>query len=96
MTTLQMVKLALRITSDSFDAELNMLIQAALKDLKIAGAKGSNIVENDQLTLMAIITYCKMRFGEPDEYDRLKKSYDEQKAQLVTATGYTKWTAEDD
>lgn len=96
MTILQMVKLALRITTDDFDAELNMLIQAAMKDLRIAGANGSNIVETDQLTRMAIITYCKMRFGEPDEYDRLKKSYDEQKAQLVTATGYTKWTAEDD
>ena len=56
MTTLQMVKLALRITTDDFDAELNMLIQAAMKDLKIAGANGSNIVETDQLTLMAIIT----------------------------------------
>ena len=30
-------------------------------------------------------------FGEPDEYDRLKKSYDEQKAQLSTCTGYTDW-----
>jgi hypothetical protein len=96
MTTLEAVKLALRITTDAFDAELRLLISAALKDLKIAGANGSNIVETDDLTRLAIITFCKMRFGEPDEYDRLKRSYDEQKAQLSTATGYTKWSREDD
>jgi hypothetical protein len=33
-----------------------------------------------------------MNFGEPDQYDRLKKSYDEQKAQLGMATGYTTWS----
>jgi hypothetical protein len=32
-----------------------------------------------------------MNFGEPEDYDRLKASYDEQKAQLSTATGYTHW-----
>ena len=96
MTTLEAVKLALRITTDAFDAELRLLIAAALKDLKIAGANGSNIVETDDLTRLAIITFCKMRFGEPDEYDRLKRSYDEQKAQFSTATGYTKWSREDD
>lgn len=31
-------------------------------------------------------------FGaETEEYDRLKAAYDEQKAQLRTATGYTDW-----
>lgn len=95
-TTLERVKLALRISTDAFDSELALLIQAAQKDLRIAGANGANVNESDPLTLLAITTYCKMHFGAPDEYDRLKRSYDEQKAQLCTATGYTKWTAEDD
>jgi hypothetical protein len=34
----------------------------------------------------AAITYVAMNFGDPDDYDRLKKSYDEQKAQLATFT----------
>ena len=85
-TTLQRVKLALRVTTDAFDDELNLLIQAAQKDLKIAGANGSNVNESDALTLLAITTYCKMHFGAPDEFDRLKRSYDEQKAQLATFT----------
>ena len=87
---LELVKLALRITTDAFDAELNMLIAAAQTDLGIAGVKLP--AELDPICKRAIITYCKMNFGEPDEYDRLKASYDEQKAQLSMATGYTTWT----
>lgn len=84
------IKLALRITTDAFNAELTDLLNAALLDLGIAGVTNDDI--NDPLILRAVITYCKLHFGQPDDYDRLKRSYDEQKAQLVTATGYTTWT----
>ncbi|MBR2895902.1 MAG: DNA-packaging protein [Oscillospiraceae bacterium] len=87
---LELVKLALRITTDAFDTELNLLIAAAQTDLGIAGI--TLPAELDPICQRAIITYCKMNFGEPDEYDRLKASYDEQKAQLSMATGYTTWT----
>jgi hypothetical protein len=87
---LELVKLALRITTDAFDTELNLLIAAAQTDLGIAGV--TLPAELDPICQRAIITYCKMNFGEPDEYDRLKASYDEQKAQLSMATGYTEWT----
>lgn len=84
------VKLALRITTDAFDSELNDLIDAAKADLGIAGV---NVPEEiDAIVSRAITTYCKLNFGEPDEYNRLKASYDEQKAQLSMATGYTTWT----
>lgn len=98
MTMLLKVKLALRITTDAFDSELTDLIQAALADLGIAGVwdvtNDSPFTDTttDALVTRAVITYCKAHFGEPDEYDRLKASYDEQKAQLKTATGYTVWT----
>lgn len=87
---LELVKLALRITTDAFDNELNMLIEAAQADLGIAGVV---LPENlDPICQRAVVTYCKLHFGEPDDYDRLKASYDEQKAQLSMATGYTEWT----
>lgn len=86
---LEKVKLALRITTDAFDSELNDLIEAAQLDLGIAGVVVP--AEVDAIVSRAIITYCKLNFGEPDEYDRLKASYDEQKAQLSMATGYTTW-----
>lgn len=88
---LDKIKLALRITTDAFDGELNDLADAALLDMGVAGVTNDSTA--DPLIIRAVITYCKMHFGEPDEYDRLKKSYDEQKAQLVTATGYTDWGA---
>lgn len=83
------VKLALRITTDAFDSELTELIEAAKLDLGVAGVVIP--AEIDAIVSRAIVTYCKVNFGSPDEYDRLKASYDEQKAQLGMATGYTAW-----
>lgn len=86
---LEKVKTALRISTDAYNDELNDLIQAAKVDMGIAGVLIPE--EVDAILTRAIITYCKMSFGLPEDYDRLKRSYDEQKAQLVTATGYTEW-----
>jgi hypothetical protein len=87
---LEKVKMALRITTNAYDDELNDLISAAQTDLGIAGVVLPETL--DAICQRAIITYCKLHFGEPDDYDRLKASYDEQKAQLSMATGYTEWT----
>lgn len=90
---LDKVRNALRIstnTNDAINQELEDLIEAAKLDLGIAGVVIPDTI--DALVTKAIITYCKMSFGLPEDYDRLKRSYDEQKAQLRTATGYTDWT----
>lgn len=76
---LEYVKVALRITTDDFDEELKGLINAAKADLHLIANKVS---ETDPLTKQAIVTYCKCNFGQPDNYDKLKASYDEQKAQM--------------
>ena len=89
MTTLDKVKMGLRIKTTAYDEELTDLIKAAQLDMGIAGVVVPSAL--DEIVTRAIITYCKMSFGLPEDYDRLKKSYDEQKAQLVTATGYTDW-----
>lgn len=85
---LKLVKTALRIKTDVFDAEIKSLIDAAVLDMGVAGVDPEDI---DNLVVRAIITYCKMSFGLPEDYDRLKRSYDEQKAQLSNASGYTRW-----
>lgn len=87
---LDKVKLALRISTNAFDSELTDLIAAAKQDLGIAGVEIPNAI--DEIVTRAIITYCKMSFGLPEDYDRLKRAYDEQKAQLSNATGYTDWS----
>ena len=86
---LDQVKMALRIKTNVYDSELTYLIAAAKLDLGIAGVVLPG--ELEELVTRAIITYCKLSFGIPEDYDRLKVSYDEQKAQLSTATGYTDW-----
>ena len=74
---LDKVKLALRITTTAFDSELNDLIAAALADLGLAGV--TTLTETDPLIIRAVTTYCRVNFGQPDDYDRLKASYDEQR-----------------
>lgn len=88
MIALNDVKTALRITTNDFDDEITSLMNACVRDLEI---RGVNIVD-DELIDIAVITYVKMRFGNPDNYDKLKRSYDEQKAQLSMATGFTTWS----
>jgi len=86
---LDAVKLALRISTSAFDSEISDLISAAQLDLGVAGVIVPSTI--DALVKTAVITYCRLHFGQPDDYDRLKRSYDEQKAQLATCTGYTDW-----
>lgn len=83
------VKRTLRLTTNVFDEDIEDLIDAALGDLGIAGV--DNLDDSDPMIIRAIETYCKLHFGEPEEADRLKRSYDEQKAQLSTNSRYTTW-----
>ena len=86
---LEAVKRALALKTDAYDEQLEGLIAAGLKDMEIAGVVISD--ETDPIVLQAIITYCRMSFKSPDDYDRLRASYETQKGQLRIATGYTNW-----
>lgn len=86
---LDLVKMALRVSGDAFDAELTNLISAATADLGVAGV--TNVEETDPLIIAAVCTFCKWRFGDPDHAEAFKKAYDEQKAQLSMNTGHTDW-----
>ena len=88
-TMLAAAKMALRITTTAFDSEITSLLNAALLDLGVAGVVVP--AEINALVQQACITYVRANFGQPDDYDRMKRSYDEQKAQLSTCTGYTNW-----
>lgn len=93
------VKLARRIKTNAFDTELTDLIKSAFSVLETRGVNVITTTEsNNEVTysvepmvLQAIITYVGLHFGQPDDYERLKESWETQLGQLMTTTGYTRW-----
>ena len=111
MAILDDVRLALKLTVTDYDPELSDLIDAAALDLGIAGvipgseplvgqaeADMAALNAYDNIVKRAIITYCRLHFQalESGDWSNLKRSYDEQKAQLATATGWTDWLVRTD
>ena len=90
MTMLEKCKNALGVTDPEYDDEIQDLIDAAEADLGIAGVI-KNQAEEDPLIRRAVKTYVAMSFGAPENYMQLLASYETQKAQLMSATGYTDW-----
>jgi len=95
---LDKVKLALLISTNDFDAELVDLIGAAFIDLNIGDVDPDKTVSTttDPAIIRAVCTYCGYQFevlhGSIERSNAFKKSYDEQKAQLGMASGYTVWS----
>lgn len=89
-TLLAKAKTALRITTNVFDEEISDIIEAGYYDLTTRGVI-IDTTDLSPLVLRALMTYVRYHFGEPENPERLKKSYDEQKGQLMTTSGFTNW-----
>lgn len=48
-----------------------------------------NSTITDEAVQTAMITYARMHFGSPGDYEQLASSYDLQRRQLANASGYT-------
>lgn len=90
MAIIETVKKSLRIVTDAYDDLLEVYINAAMADLGVAGIV--YVDPTDTLIETAIILFVKIHFGDSDNPERLKPLYDEMKAQLSMATGYTEWS----
>lgn len=89
-------KLRLRLHTDVFDSEISDLIDAAAADLLHRNAIQEAQLEGvdvDPLIKRAIMTYVRAFFGTPEDPERLKADYDEQKATLMMTSGFTDWEA---
>ena len=98
LNMLERVKLALVISANDFDSEINSYINAACKDLGLAGVEGLTVTtsSDDDLVITAIISYVGFRYemmkGSLEKSNAFKRAYDEQKASMGMATGYTVWS----
>ena len=77
---LQQVKKALRIVSDDFDDEIQLLINACLENLQKLGVKvtldeETGVPVSAQVKL-AVIACGKWQFGNNEDKDQCRESYD--------------------
>ena len=82
MALLDEIRKGLRITSDSFDGEIGMLIEAALYDMERVGVNPALLERdgNDDIAntfvKTAVYAYCKAHFGyDNPEATRFDDSY---------------------
>lgn len=83
------VKLAMAITTDAYDQEIQSLIDAALLDLGVAGVVTTNT--NDKMIERAVITYVRMMFHSPADFENLRWAYEALKGQMAISSNYTEW-----
>lgn len=96
---LNKVKLSLLISTNDFDSELTDLIGAAFIDLNLGDVDPAKTesTTTDPAIIRAVCCYCGYQFellhGSLERSSAYKRSYDEMKAQMGMATGYTIWSA---
>ena len=109
-TVLKKTKDAMRIKTTAYDGELAGLIDAGAHDLTTAGVTFNGTVSievtqsgatdnstlTDNLIIRAIITYVRMHFGSPDDFERLRVAYRDQKAMLMNCSSYTDFGGDSD
>lgn len=91
---LTLVKTALRISGDSFDTELTLLIGACIEEmagLNVVVDTDSDGVPTSKQVQTAIIAYCKWQFGDADTKENWEAIYHTKLSQLKTMTGHTEW-----
>jgi len=91
---LEIIKLALRITTNAFDTELEILIAACLEELSGMGVTVQTETDGTPSSLQvqtAIVAYCKWQFGNNEDAERWESVYHTKLAQLQGMTGYTNW-----
>ena len=85
-TMLEKVKLALRISSTSFDSQINDLIDAAILDLtKFADIKEFTTTNADAIQTNAVIAYVSYNWFKDEKY---LSAYNNLKMQMSTSSFY--------
>lgn len=93
---LDIVKLALRITTDAFNSEITQLIAACVEEMQGVGVvidyETDGTTPASMQVQTAIVAYCKWLFGNNADADRWREIYHTKLAQLQTMSGHTDWS----
>lgn len=93
---LEIIKLALRITTDAFNSEIAQLITACVEEMQGVGVvidyEADGTTPSSMQVQTAIVAYCKWLFGNNADADRWRDIYHTKLAQLQTMSGYTDWS----
>lgn len=93
-STLEKIKLALRISHNKLDEDIQATIDAAKADLQVAGVTFKG--EEDPLIYNAIALWCRAHHtDDPDKAAQWLDRYNSLKSCLMMAEGYG-WKAEAD
>lgn len=85
------IKLTLRLKSDAFDSEVDMLVDAAKADMIRVGVRAELVNPDDErnmnpLVKQAIACYAKARFGyDNTEANRFDRSYHQTVTDLMNS-----------
>lgn len=88
---LEIVKLALRIVTDDFDEEIQLLIDDCISEMEHLGVTVFEQGEDDPQIVSAIIAYCKWRFGDADNKTEWEKIYHTKLGQFQMMSLYTEF-----
>lgn len=91
---LEEVKKALRIVYSDFDTEIQLCIDACLENLQHLGIvvdMGSDGAPVSAQIRLAVIAYCKWRFGNNEDKDQWRQIYDRQVGEMQMMSGLTNW-----
>lgn len=86
---LQLCKTALRISTDAFDAEIQLLIDSCKAELLALNVTN---LDNDPQIETTIIAYVKWQHGNNTDKKEWEEIYHTKLSQLKTMTGHTDWS----
>lgn len=90
LSTLDKVKLSMRVDDATLDTDIQDSIDACKADLALNGILSAKIVDTDPLILRAIKVYCKAEYSDDDkEASRFRESYEMLKNHLALSQEYT-------
>ena len=90
---LTIVKLALRRTDNTFDTEIQQIIDDCISELTMLGIYRDALAEDKQI-IEAVILYAKWHFGQNEDADKFRAFYYDKVQKLQIAKEYGAYGSE--